>query len=140
MEPPYPIAKAFLVGSSIPATAITFAYLGAAQHRAQHPVKDYETLPFIVPLVIGSMNAASVAVQRRYQTGPVKTQLAFGAVTGLVMSLVGRYGFGMPKQLFGLKPEKEWIVHIAAPALYAAIFGAVLYPLNKLVINGTQKR
>lgn len=136
----YPAAKAFLVGSSIPATAITFAYLGTAQHRARHPVKDYEAIPFVVPLVIGSMNAVSVAVQQRYRTSPLKTQLVFGAATGLVMSLVGRYGFSMPKLLFGLKPDKEWIVHLVAPVFYAAIFGAILYPLNKLVINGNQKR
>ena len=128
----YDVAKAFLVGTSLPATAITFSYVGAAQHKAKHPVEHYELLPFMVPLVIGSMNAASVFTQQRYGTGALKTQLVFGALTGLFMSVVGRKGFDMPSKLFGLK-DKPWLAHLAAPVLYAGIFGAVLYPLNKVI-------
>ncbi len=129
-------AKAFVVGSSLPATAITFSYLGSAHHRAGHPIEHYEVFPFMVPAIMGSMNAASVYTQRRYRTDPLKTQLAFGALTGLIMSFIGHEGFGFPGKLFNIPDDRQWLVHLAGPVLYASIFGLILRPINREVFHG----
>ena len=132
-------AKAFVVGSSLPATAVTLSYLGAAQHRADHPVKDFEVLPLLVPVVIGSMNAASVWATERYDLDPLKAQLGYGAAAGLLMSVVGHDLLGLPEKLFGIDNDAEFLgihpVHWIAPVLYAGLFALILRPLNKAVLD-----
>jgi len=125
--------KAFVVGSSLPAVAVTMTYTGVANYRSKTPV-HFEPLVAVVPGVLGAMNTASVMTQDKFGTGPLKTQLAFGAATGLLMSLIGRFGFDLPDRIFGGDTP---MVHVEAPLLYAAIFGAIFYPLNKIVLGET---
>ena len=131
-------AKAFVVGSSLPAVAVTYSYLAAGQHYSDHEFEEYEMIPLFAPATIGAMNALMV---RQIQRGmsPRDAALLFGAGTGLMMSLIGHEVFGLPGKIFRIPEGTEWLginpVHWIAPVLYATIFSLVLRPLNKAVLN-----
>lgn len=128
------IAQAFVVGSSLPAGAVSLTYLGRAHAKAVDKPLTYEAVPFAVLAALGTMNALSVATQMRFGTRPLPTQAAFGAATGMLFSLVGRMGYQLPRRIFGMTGDTR-VVHVLAPLLYAGIFSTILLGLNKVVLS-----
>ena len=127
--------KAFVVGSSLLSALITFAYTGLAFHRAGHgkaTALHYEVMPYVVLTIIGAGSALNVWLRALVKNKLVATAIA-GALTGLVMSLVGRFRFDLPRKIFGHTAENAWQVHVKAMLLYAVIFVMVVQPLTMMI-------
>lgn len=57
-----------------------------------------------------------------------------GAIFGMALSMVGRFYFDIPKKLFKMHKNKEKVVHMYAPILYAFIFYFIISPMQDLLI------
>ena len=133
--------KAFIVGSSLLSAFLTFAYTGMAFHRSGHsslnPVTPvalhYEVIPYVVLTIIGLGSVFNVWLRTFMKNKLLGTAIA-GALTGLSMSLVGRFKFDLPRKIFGHTTDDAWQVHIKAMILYVGIFLLVIQPLSSLFI------
>lgn len=144
----------FLKSSSVVASLPTLLYLGFAQRKnridlLQSLTSDtsgklqsflsipYEFLPLAVSLVYGiaytfvgtptgDSNTPGKESRSERRTR-IKKSLIVGALTGLSLSLVGRFGLNLPTKMFGMPTEKAYTVHLVAPVLYMLIFLYVSY-------------
>lgn len=121
---------AFIVGVSFSATFITHTYIAWAFEKGG-------TAPIgIDMLYIGTRMAYGVAnVINVYMGNTVQSSLITGALLGLFLSYVGRFGYDLPIQLFGFNAENEWQVHIIAAILYALIFAILVRNINNLFLG-----
>ncbi len=132
---------ASVIGSSLYATAITFAYTGNAYRKSNRP-KDvpYEMFELVIPVFFALMNVINVYLQStlgKYMKFKEKNYViatAVGGMTGLAFSLLGRFGLDLPRKIFNFPKDKEWIVHVVAPFLYAAIFALIIQPINEYLL------
>ena len=107
------IVNAFVVGSSIVSTIISFLYIGNAFRNSNRPSDvQYETFPVFIPIMFGIANIMNVLLVQKYP----KTESAIfsGAALGLLFSIIGRFGLDLPVKIFDTKPENEFKVHIYA--------------------------
>lgn len=136
-----------LKGTSVLVSLPTLLYVGLAQRKNRvgllRSIKGtmgvklenflsipYEFLPLAISLVYGA--AYRLARCETDEEPPEKRSrvLLIGAVTGLSLSVVGRFGMDLPIKMFGMPPEKAYMVHIVAPILYVAIFLYVSLLMN----------
>lgn len=131
----------FLKGTSVVVSLPTLLYVGLAHRRNRISLLEtsktpelesflsvpYEFLPLAISLVYGI--AYSFLNKERDDPNKIvdKRALVVGSLTGLFLSLVGRFGLGLPSKMFGLPQGKEYTVHIVAPVLYMLIFVYVAY-------------
>lgn len=122
---------AFIIGSSIIITLITFLYLGRAYQKADRP-KDipYETVAIFVPVMYGLFNVINYILQVKYNQSP-NISFIVGGTMGLIFSLIGRFGYDLPVRIFNFTKEREHYVHFIAPILYGLIFRFSLQPFNQ---------
>lgn len=125
--------QAFVVGSSVLAVGLTLAYTGRAWTTANMP----RTYPFVasvllLPVVFGLSNMLVNSVQADSSRAYTLQMLIFGAVFGLGLSTVGRFVVRAPEKLraFGW-PDKKWLPTVAAPVLYALVWGVLINLLNR---------
>ena len=124
--------KAFVLGSSLPASFLSFLYIGSSYSKAGQPPVDFHLVPWGVLLMYGIMNVLNVHFQNEPKgVNPRLLSFIFGAIGGLLLSFGGRFILEYPKKVFGLAPDKEWAVHILAMLLYGVIFAILLQFLNK---------
>lgn len=123
---------AFFLSSSLPASMITLAYLayGYAKEKRPNDV-PYELFGLLVPLIFGIFGVLNYNATK---FGSYNS-LIVGALFGLIISLIGRYVFNIPLKLFGLKDNKQRIVHLYAPILYSLIFYIIISPMQDLLIS-----
>ena len=122
---------AFLVGSSILSTVFTHVYVGIAIYSQNRPADvPYELLPIIVGVMYG---LGTMVLNRIIGIGWSRNwALLVGAVVGLVLSIMGRFGADLPKSLFSFQSHREWLVHVIAIVIYAIIFRFWVYYLLSL--------
>jgi len=129
------LLKSFVIGSSLPATAITFLYMGRGFHKSGHTgVDHYEIIPFLIPTILGTLNMASIWAQTTYQVSPLLSQSLAGVGAGLVLSTIGHEVLDLPTRIFNISLEKQQYVHIGAALMYATIYAVVINYLNKAVL------
>ena len=116
---------AFIAGSSIVCTFITFAYL-AHGHIKSGRAKDvpYEMFAFAVPIAYGIASVFLI-----HFGGSLKAAAMTGALLGLALSTGGRMQ-GLPTKLFGFTKDTEANVHPIAAVLYSLIFVTVVRPVT----------
>jgi hypothetical protein len=123
----------FLVGSSLPAFAITLGYLThaflrtPASNQKQIP---FHAFPFFVAAFLGLANVVTTAATPAL--GYPGTPLLVGALAGLLLSLIGRFGYNLPRLLFRMPPGTHHRVHLAAPIMYSLIFTLIIAPLTAI--------
>lgn len=133
----------FLKGTSVLVSLPTLLYVGAARRKNRLELLStlegtmsvklenflsipYEFLPLAISFVYGL--AYKTASHDTEEDAPkIQKVVLVGALTGLFLSLVGRFGMGLPTKMFGMPPSKEHKVHIVATVLYMAIFVYVWY-------------
>jgi hypothetical protein len=133
-------AKAFLAGAAV--SVITAFYLGQAYHgNPGYQAGGGFPLHYAVIMVwfgygianalaadmeprLGGENGSAPRVRRKY--------LAVGALVGLVFSLFGNYVADYPRKLFRVSPVYDKYTIPLAIVLYAAIFGFVVFEVNRL--------
>ena len=126
-------SRAFVIGSSIISTIITFLYLGGAQIKKRLRSFPYEYAMIAIAISFGLFNVLNVELQRLYPRRKRVIPFLVGGAMGLLFSLVGRFKYDLPRKLFGLSKRREWIVHPAGVVLYGAIFGLIVETVNKSV-------
>lgn len=91
----------------------------------------YEFLPVFISIVFGvalwfmRSNGCNGEGDKDDSGGthiPTRRAVCIGAITGLSLSLAGRFGLDLPVNMFGFSPESAYMVHLVAPPLYMAIF------------------
>lgn len=122
------LALAFVIGSSIVATAISFLYLGTAFRRSGYRGDvSFEMVPLMVPIMFGLANVVLVSLGSG--SGVLKAAMVGGAL-GLLFSVIGRFGLDLPRKLFRYDDDNAWQVHLIAVVLYAGIFTFIVRNVN----------
>lgn len=123
------LLKSFIIGSSLPATAVSMLYIGRAflQHPCDKSDLRYEHLAIVVPFMYGLFNMISTSLFTVTRTSMIIT----GILMGIIFSNVGTHAFGLPTKIFNFSEDRWYMAMVLAPGLYAAIWGFVLYYLNK---------
>lgn len=117
--------QAFITGALT--SLLTIAYVGRAYYKAGSPPDvPFRTIALTLPILYGLANYILVVRLKNSRAGA----FAVGLVFGLLLSLFGRFMLDLPQKIFGFSPDREWVVHGSAMALYAVIFGVVLRWLN----------
>lgn len=119
---------AFVVGSSIICTIITFLYTGNAYKRSgRRPDVPYENIPVVVAILFGFFNVLNVHLTKKYGNN---VSFLVGGLMGLTFSSIGRFGMDLPTKIFGFNRKNEYLVHLYAFVLYGLIFRFIVQPLN----------
>ena len=131
---------AFVIGSSLISSAITFMYTGKAFHNANHtmndglPPLDYEIIPLLVLGLFGIFNVINVFLRSKTNQKTLVT-IVIGGLAGLTFSLIGRFKYGLPKRIFGYTSQNENNVHYIAFTMYAFIFTMIVQSVNNYFIR-----
>lgn len=122
--------QSFVAGSSVASTFVTLLYVGWGFAKAGRP-KDfpYELAAFAVPVSYGLVNVLNVSVGGNTLVSAATS----GVLLGLLLSLVGRFRYGLPEKFFGFTAGTSWTVHLVAPILYALIFALIVRSVNRLM-------
>eukprot|EP01083_Nonionella_stella_P066699 175871_1 len=130
---------AFVIGSSLVSTFVTFGYLSyyvnLRKKSFTYKPFPYELFPFIIPIMIGIVNVLNVCIVLNTKRNRLIPFLV-GAISGILFSFIGRFGFDLPRKLFHFKPNREWIVHVMAMVIYGFVFGIIVNYFNSLFIEG----
>lgn len=126
----------FLKGSSIIAAMPTILYMGMyrRKNRLNLPsnVGNFASIPYesIVVGILLSYGVSTMILKRLDDKNGNKKRnaLLVGSTLGLLLSIIGRYGFDLPVKHFGMM-NNGFNVHIIAPVLYAIIFLLYISPL-----------
>ena len=130
LEPLLVPARSFVAGSSVAASFVTLAYLGRAFAKAGRPPDfPYETAAFAIPVLYGLANALNVSVGG----DSLPSAALSGCLLGLLLSVLGRFRYGLPVRFFGFSDANSWAVHGVAPVLYALIFVLIVRNVNRLM-------
>lgn len=150
----------FLKSTSVLVSLPTLVYVGLAQRRNRLELLrllkgsmgdkmenfltiPYEFLPVTICLVYGIAYKITTMVsgEGKYPdpetdagTGTrvhIPSALSIWALTGLSLSLVGRFGMKLPAKMFGFPKDRAHTVHLVAPPIYAAIFLYVSFLMKK---------
>lgn len=117
--------KSFLIGSSLPSILVTMSYLGYYFRMKGRPSDiPYEMFPIFIPLFFG--------IFAYIEENIIKSPPLTGALLGLSLSLIGRFGLNLPQRMFGFNKSNEYQVHIIAMILYAMIFTYIVKPLIRV--------
>lgn len=127
--------KAFIVGSSLPATWFTLWYVGRA-HKANKPVPglpDYEFVCIWILIAYGLTNAlAHSKFIKKFIKRDIIRMAVCGAFLGVILSSYGTFVGNFPVDMFGFS-EKNWNAPLYfAPFLYAAIFVVIVHNINRI--------
>lgn len=122
--------KAFVVGSSLPATIWSLTYLGIPSSQKKRNSLQYEKLAVALPAVFGLFNALIVS----FPLGTVEPQsrlFLLGALFGLVFAYYGTHVVPIHYQVLGYRKQNWWMVYLFEAFFYAMVWGVVLHTLNR---------
>lgn len=126
------LIRAFIVGSSLPASIYTLSYVGRSYGANPTDQLHYPGFAIAIPLLFGLSNAI-VSNLIRYDNTRLKFAL-FGACFGLVLASIGLY-LDLPVQLFDMEESLQRMVLLIAPLLYAVIWAIPIYQMNLLMLD-----
>lgn len=122
-------AKAFVVGSSLPATIVSLFYIGRAYlGKATHPL-EFEYIAVGIPVLFGLFNVAAIMFKGSRKVTR-RDMIITGLVFGLFLSTVGTRIFDMPTKIFDFPKDKAYVPMLIAPLLYAVVWGINVYAIN----------
>jgi len=123
----------FWIGSSIVSGAVSIGYIGAGFSRWRasgdwsvgNDVNNFEWMIGAVLVLLGIFNIIAQNLVA-WSGGWYWWNLIIGAVFGLVLSSIGRFGFNFPVRVFNFPIGRDWLVHPMAMALYAFVFSTLI--------------
>jgi hypothetical protein len=123
--------KAFIVGSSIINTIISFSYIGNAFKSSGRPSSfPYEIIPIGISVIFGIANILNIYLQSKYTSRFIP--FIVGGLMGILFSVVGRFVYGLPQKIFGFNESNEYQVHLVAFVLYGLIFQFIVQYVNQI--------
>ena len=120
----------FWIGSSIVSGLVSFGYIGAGFSRWRlsgdwNITTDVNNFEWMIGGVLILLGIFNVIAQNLVAWGGYWWNLIIGALFGLTLSVIGR-GYNFPVRVFDFPADSDWLVHPAAMALYAIIFGTLI--------------
>ncbi len=129
----------FIKGSSILSILPTILYVGFAQYKGRTSalnsldsvqIQQYLSIPHeSLHTGIAILYGISYYMMKKSETdddvmiGGIRINtLMFGFITGLILSIIGRFGLDLPVKLFKMDSQSSGRVHLVAPILYMIIF------------------
>ncbi len=122
-------AKAFIIGSSLPATVWTLCFAGMS-HKQRPCPKDmnYEWFAVIMPALFGFINGILVTFPGN---NPQQRMSYAGALFGLLFAAYGTCLTDMHCHLLNITPRYRFIAFIWEPIFYAFVWGVVIHYINE---------
>lgn len=140
------LATAFIVGGSIVAGLVSFAYIGGGMRRfrTRYPTKLFNSFEWMMAgllITLGIFNVGIYWLSETYEEelneiGYSKRlpMIIGGAIFGLVLSLTGKNLYDFPIKAYSFTRKTEWIAHIIDMILYSLVFGYIIYPVNQYIL------
>ena len=127
-------SKAFIIGSSLAGTLITFLYMGRAfnKHGCKNKVQ-YGYIPIMISIMLGLANVVMLMLFNAYpylRKNRKYSSLVFGSFYGLLFASVGTFIFDFPTKLFLFKTKGVQFLY--ASIIYSLIFGILIDNTNKI--------
>jgi hypothetical protein len=135
MEKEKKYLKVFIAGLAFPATILPFIYssLFLSGHNAVINI-PVQFIPHYLPIIFGLWNMLYFAIGEKC---PIKNKyrrlLAWGALLGLIATLIGIFIIGLPELLYGLTGPLQYLPLIVVPIFYGLIWRYVVSSLNDLL-------
>lgn len=120
----------FWIGSSVVSGLVSFGYIGAGMSQwrtkewnAQQDFNNFEWMMAMVLILLGLFN---VVGQNLVSIWGYWINFLIGALFGLLLSSIGRFGYDFPIKVFGFSEQNDYMVHVHAAILYSIIFGTII--------------
>ncbi len=132
----------FLIGASVIGSLVSFGYIGAgfAKWRksgnwdVSMDVNKFEWMMFSVMILLGLFNVLAQNLVEEYNW--YGWNVIIGALFGLTLSLIGRFGFDFPVKVFDFNRSNEMMVHLYAMLLYGfVVFGGIIGGVSHLILK-----
>jgi hypothetical protein len=133
--------SAFIVSSSFLVFFISLLYITYSYHINVYNSPDINDikklklpmhyLPFGLFLMFGIFGIINYIIITNYNEC---NSILVGLIFGLTLSLIGRYKYNYPIDVFKFDEKNASYVHLAGPIIYSTIFRFILTPLQKHVI------
>jgi hypothetical protein len=108
---------------------ITMIYLGITFSINNRPSSiPFELIALAMPILYGIFGVINYYIINEFGNN---YSLVIGGIFGLLLSFIGRFILDIPKKLFQMPIDAEYIVHISATLLYSVLFRFIITPLNK---------
>lgn len=121
-------AKAFVVGSSLPATVWTLIVTGLSHGHNPCPKDvDYETLAVVVPAAFGLFNAILVHFPGE---NPQRRMAYAGLLFGVIAATYGTCATDLHCHILRIPPRLRFLAFLWEPLFYAFVWGVVVHQLN----------
>jgi len=134
----------YLVGSSTIGGLISFVYIGYGFYNWRNgdgsTSNTAYNLPFewmmgIVLILLGLFNVIAQNLIHESTDHWYGWNFIVGAMFGLMLSSIGRFGFDFPVLVFGFTRSDEWTVHLHAMLLYGiVVFGGIIGNVSKSLL------
>ena len=118
--------KAFIIGSSLPATIWTMCFAGLSHSQRPCP-KDisYETFAVVMPVLFGLLNGIMINFDQQ--------KLIYAGVSfGLLFAAYGTCLTNLHCHLYKIKPRYRFVAFIWEPIFYAFVWGIVIRSMNEM--------
>lgn len=119
--------KAFIIGSSLPATIWTFSLAGISNKRRPH--KDFETIMIAVSVIFGLLNGIMVLFPGENHQ---RRMFYIGAIFGLLFAAYGTCLSNFHCNLLGISPQYKYFAFIWEAFFYSLVWGIVIYNMNHI--------
>lgn len=122
---------AFVVSGFISLITLFYVTLAYSNKNFQ-PKIHFELFIIAIPVMYGLFGVINYNAVQKFGTC---SSLVVGALFGLLLSVIGRFGLNLPQLIFNFTKKDEFMVHIIAIVLYALIFRFGTTPLTEYIVS-----
>lgn len=122
----------FLTGASVIGGIVSFGYIGAGfanwrKGGSWNPNVDVNNFEWMMASVLILLGLFNVVGQNLVKAYGYYWNFIIGALFGLTLSIIGRFGFDFPVKVFDFNRDNDWTVHLYAALLYGlVVFGGII--------------
>jgi hypothetical protein len=125
--------RAFVAGSSFPATIIPLLYMGIATTLTPEAGFHYFYEVLSICVLFGLLNVLFNSIKEALPFPEVWKYWFFGWCHGLFFTMLGNFWLHVPEKLFHLSGMTQYLTIPVAIILYACIWRFLVRPMNYIV-------
>jgi len=125
--------RAFVAGSSFPATVIPLVYMGIATTLTPDAGFHYFSEVLSICILFGLLNIVFISIKAKLPFPDIGKYWFFGWCHGLFFTMLWNFWLNVPEKLFHLSGWTQYLTIPVAIVLYACIWRFLLRPVNKMV-------